>query len=98
MDRRLIFPRFENPPQDYTKRYFDNMVNMLNVLMVALRSPGVGRQTTMVFTTLPNNDYGLEPGSLFEINGALYVSVVYRAFPNGVSGTGSAGSVTVTTV
>lgn len=38
MDRRLIFPRFENPPEDYNKKYFDNMVNMLNVLMVALRS------------------------------------------------------------
>ena len=98
MDRRLIFPRFENPPQEYTKRYFDNMVNMLNVLMVALRSPGEGRQSTLVLTNLPETDTDLEPGSIFQINGVLYVSVPYRAFVSGVSGTGSAGSVTVTTV
>ena len=98
MDRRLIFPRFENPPPEYDRRYFDNMVNMLNVLMVALRSPGEGRQSTLVLTNLPTTDANLEPGSLFEINGALYVSVAYRSFLNGVSGTGRIGTVTVTTV
>jgi hypothetical protein len=96
MDRRLIFPRFENPPEDYNKRYFDNMVNMLNVLMNALRNPGVGRQTTMVFTDLPTNDSGLEPGALFQVNGVLYVSVANRSFAQGLSGTGRVGSVTVT--
>ena len=98
MDRRLIFPRFENPPQEYTKRYFDNMVNMLNVLMVALRSPGEGRQSTLVLTNLPETDTNLEPGSIFQVNGVLYVSAPYRAFVSGVSGTGRIGTVTVTTV
>jgi hypothetical protein len=98
MDRRLIFPTFESPPEEYTKRYFDNMVNMLNVLMVALRSPGEGRQSTLVLTNLPTTDANLEPGSIFQVNGVLYVSVAYRAFVSGVSGTGRVGAVTVTTV
>jgi hypothetical protein len=98
MDRRLIFPRFENPPEDYNKRYFDNMTNMLNVLMNALRSPGVGRQTTMVLTDLPTNDSGLEPGALFQVNGTVYISVRNRAYAEGLSATGRVGSVTVTTV
>lgn len=98
MDRRLIFPRFENPPVDYNKRYFDNMVNMLNVLMNALRSPGVGRQTTMTFTNLPSNDYGLEPGALFQVNGQVRISVLNLAYVQGDSGAGQTGSVTVTTV
>lgn len=98
MDRRLIFPQFQKPTENYEKRYFDNMVNMLNVLMVALRNPGEGRQSTMVLTNLPTNDSGLEPGSLFEVNGVLYISVPYRAFASGSSGTGRVGTVTVTTV
>ena len=98
MDRRLIFPQFEKPSENYDKRYFDNMVNMLNVLMVALRNPGEGRQSTMVLTNLPTNDSGLEPGAIFQVNGALYVSVPYRAFASGLSATGSVGSVTVTIV
>ena len=98
MDRRLIFPRFENPPPDYNKKYFDNMANMLNVLMNALRSPGVGRQTTMTLTDLPTNDYGLEPGALFQVNGQVKICVRNLAYVQGVLGTGSVGTVAVTTV
>ena len=98
MDRRLIFPQFETPPEDYKRQYFANMVSMLNVLMNALRSPGEGRQTTLVLTNLSETDVGLEPGSLFQVNGVLYVSVAYKAFVSGSSATGRVGSVTVTTV
>jgi hypothetical protein len=98
MDRRLIFPRFENPPPDYNKKYFDNMANMLNVLMNALRSPGVGRQTTMTLTDLPTNDSGLEPGALFQVNGQVRISVRNLAYADGLSAHVSAGSVSVTTV
>ena len=97
MDRRLIFPRFENPPGDYNKKYFDNMVNMLNVLMVALRSPGVGRQTTMTLTDLPTNDSGLEPGALFQVGGQVRISVANIAYVQGLAATGGVGTVSVTT-
>ena len=98
MDRRLIFPQFEKAPSEYSSGYLNNMVNMLNVLMTALRNPGEGRQTTLVLTNLPENDVGLETGSIFQVNGVLYISVPYRAFVSGVSATGTVGSVTVTTV
>lgn len=98
MDRRLIFPQFQKPTEEYDKRYFDNMVNMLNVLMVALRNPGEGRQSTMVLTNLPTNDSGLEPGSLFNVNGVVHISVPYLAFVAGSAGTGRVGTVSVTTV
>ena len=74
------------------------MINMLNVLMVALRNPGEGRQTTMVLTNLPTNDYNLEPGGLFQVDGALRVSILSKADVAGLSATGRVGSVTVTTV
>lgn len=97
MDRRLIFPQFEIAPVDYRKKYFDNMVNMLNVLMNTLRSPGEGRQSTLVLTNLSNNDVGLEPGSLFEVDGVVYISVLYKSFVSGVAATGAVGTVSVTT-
>lgn len=97
MDRRLIFPQFEIAPADYRKKYFDNMVNMLNVLMNTLRSPGEGRQSTLVLTNLSNNDVGLEPGSLFEVDGVVYISVLYKSFVSGVAATGAVGTVSVTT-
>lgn len=97
MDRRLIFPQFQKARGEYTRDYFDNMVNMLNVLMTALRNPGEGRQSTLVLTNLSNNDVGLEPGSLFEVNGVVYISVLYKSFVSGVAATGAVGTVSVTT-
>jgi hypothetical protein len=98
MDRRLIFPQFQKASREYDRAYFDNLVNMLNVLMNALRNPGEGRQTTLVLTALPTNDYNLEPGSLFQVDGAVRISVLYKAYVQGVYGTGRVGSVSVTTV
>ena len=98
MDRRLVFPQFQKAPLDYQPRYVDNLVNMLNVLMNALRNPGEGRQSTLVLTNLPSNDYGLEAGSLFNIQGAIRISVLYSPYVQGTVATGSTGSVTVTTV
>jgi hypothetical protein len=96
MDRRLTFPPFEKPPEAYTKSYFENMINMLNVLTTSLRNPGVGRQTTMTLTALPTNDYYLEPGSFFEVDGVVRVAVLYKAYLKGNSCTGSVGSVGTT--
>lgn len=98
MDRRLIFPQFQKAPSDYDSMYFNNMVNMLNVLMNALRNPGEGRQSTLVLTNLPSNDSGLEPGEIFVVDGVLHVPVPYRPYAAGVSATGRVGSATVTIV
>jgi len=98
MDRRLAFPQFSKAPEEYVPRYFNDMVNMLNALMVSLRSPGEGRQTNLVLTNLPSNDSGLEPGTVFVVNGVLRVSLLYSPYVAGVKATGRVGSVSVTVV
>ena len=98
MDRRLIFPQFQKATGEYYRRYFDNLFNMLNVLMNALRNPGEGRQSTLVLTNLPSNDSGLEPGSIFVVNGVLRIPLLYSPYVAGVYGTGRVGSVTVSVV
>jgi hypothetical protein len=99
MDRRISFPVFGNPPTEYERVFFDDQSRKLNQLMSLLRSPGEGRNTTLVLTNLPTSDYGLEAGSVYVVdNGVLRVSVLYAPYVQGVSASGSVGSVTVTTV
>ena len=95
MDVRIVFPTLPKAPDTYEKRYFEDLTRALNSLMTALRSPGEGRQTTIVLTDLANNDVGLEPGTIFEVSGRLYVSVLYSSFVAGSSASGAVGSVTV---
>lgn len=97
MDVRLVFPRFTNPPADYDRKYFADLVRSLDNLVTILQAAGEGRQTTIVLTNLATNDYNLEPGTIFEVSGALRVSVPYSPYPAGISSSGSVGSVTVTT-
>jgi hypothetical protein len=97
MDVRLVPPRFTNPPADYDRKYFSDLVRSLENLVTHIQTPGEGRQTTIVLTNLATNDYGLEPGTIFEVGGALRVSVIYRPYPAGISSSGGVGSVTVTT-
>jgi len=96
MDRRLSFPQFQKAPSEYDPQYMNNMVNMLNALMVSLRNPGEGRQTSMVLTALPTNDSGIEPGAVFSVNGSLKVSTLNTAYLAGVQGKSIIGAVGVT--
>ena len=75
MDRRLSLPVFGRSPDAYSPQYMDDVVRMLNILTTLIRNPGEGRQTTMVLTDLPTTDYGLEPGSLFQVDGAVRISL-----------------------
>lgn len=96
MDRRLVFPIFSRPPASYEQRYFADLIRALADQVALIRTPGEGRQTTMVFTNLQSNDVGLEPGTVFQVDGALRVSVLYKSYVAGVSGTGAVGTVAVT--
>ena len=96
MDVRLVFPRFTNPPADYDRKYFADLVRSLDNLVTILQAAGEGRQTTIVLTNLANNDYNLEPGTIFEVGGALRVSVIYSPYVSGIGSTGSVGTVAVT--
>jgi len=51
----------------------------------------------MVLTNLQTNDKGLEVGALFNKEGTLKITVAYSPHVEGLSATGSVGSVTVTT-
>ena len=96
MDVRLIPPIFTRAPAQYDQLYFNDMVRALISLITYIQAPGEGRQTTIVLTNLASNDSGLEPGTIFQVNGALRVSVLYSPYVAGLSATGRVGSVTVT--
>jgi hypothetical protein len=96
MDVRLVPPVFTRAPAQYDQRYFNDIVRSLISLITYIQAPGEGRQTTIVLTNLASNDSGLEPGTIFQVNGALRISVLYSPYVAGLSATGRVGSVTVT--
>ena len=96
MDQRVQFPTFPLPGPEYSQRYMADLINALNRLVVAVRAPGEGRQTTVVLTNLQSNDQGLEAGTIFQVNGNLVVSVLDTVYLAGNSATASVGTVAVT--
>lgn len=97
MDIRLVPPIFPRPPDTYSGRYMSDLVRSLISLVTFIRAVGEGRQTTIVLTHLATNDSGLEPGTIFQVEGVLRVPLLYSPYAAGLSATGSVGSVTVTT-
>ena len=98
MDYRIVFPTFPRPPEEYDQRHFQDLARSLEALVVAIRTAGEGRQTTIVLTNLQSNDIGLEVGTIFEVAGVLRVSKANLPYVGGNSATGRVGSVSVTTV
>lgn len=96
MDQRVQFPTFPLPTSNYDQRYMADLVNALNRLVVAIRTPGEGRQTTIVLTGLQSNDQGLEVGTVFQVDGILRVSLLNTPYLAGISASGSVGTVAVT--
>jgi len=96
MDVRLIPPVFSRAPEQYNQFYFNDLVRSLIDLITYIRAVGEGRQTTIVLTNLVNNDSGLEPGTIFQVNGILRVPLLYSPYVAGLSTTGQVGSVTIT--
>jgi hypothetical protein len=97
VSRRLSTPQFPLAPKSYDQRYMDSVVQSFSVYLEQYQNPGQGRHTQLTLTNLPENDYGLEIGALFTVDG--FVKIVRPAYPHpaGVSGTGIVGSVTVST-
>jgi hypothetical protein len=96
MDARLIPPVFPRPPSSYDERYLSDLVRALSSLVTYIRAVGEGRQTTIVLTNLATTDSGLEPGTIFQVDGVLRVPLLYSPYVAGLNATGSVGSVTVT--
>jgi len=97
MSRNLNLPFLPIPPSEYSQDYFSEIVRAIAVYMQNERNPGEGRNTFTVFTNLQTDDYGLEPGSVFNHAGYLKVSELNTPHVRGSSALGSVGSVSVTT-
>lgn len=65
MSRLLVKPQFPLPPPQYDQRYLAEIVRAFSLFLEQNQNPGEQRATTMTFTDLPTNDFGLEPGHYF---------------------------------
>lgn len=95
--RNLTIPFFPNPPQTYDAIYMADIIRSFAVYVGQVQNPGESRAATAVITNLPTSDAGLEEGALFQRNGFLKIALNRMTNPDGLSGTGAVGSVTVTT-
>lgn len=96
MSRNLVRPYFPVPPQGYDQNYFTEVIRAFSVYLEQQQNPGEGRNTFLVLTNLQNNDFGLETGALFEVDGFVKITKANMPHVVGSSGTGGVGSVTVT--
>jgi len=97
VSRNLILPYFPTPPGEYDQKYFAELVRAFSTYMQAQQNPGEGRNTFTVFTNLQTDDSGLETGAVFNHGGYVKITEVNTPHVRGSAGTGSVGSVTVTT-
>ena len=96
-NRSLVRPLFPNAPIDYDRVYQEEVVRAFSVFLQQLQNPGDARHTTLTLTALQSNDQGLETGALFQVDGFVKITQAHTPHVGGVSGTGTVGSVTVTT-
>ena len=95
MSRNLVAPRFPNPPLAYDQRYFADLIRAFATYQQQVQNPGLGRNTTTVFTNLQTSDQGLEPGTVFrDGNGFLKVTQANAPNVGGVAATGGVGQIT----
>ena len=97
MARNLALPFFPSPPAQYTKDYMNQIVQSFALYLTQIQNPGEGRSSEMTFTTLKNHDQGLEVGAIFNHGGFVKITESNKPHPATNVGTGSVGSVTVTT-
>lgn len=96
MSRNLVKPYFPIPPSEYSSTYLNEVIRAFSVYLDQQQNPGEGRNTSLVLTNLQNNDFGLEPGALFEVEGFVKITKTNIPHVVGTSGTGGVGSVAVT--
>lgn len=69
MSRSLTLPFFPNAPVEYDQRYLSEVLRAFSLYLQQAQNPGDLRATTLTLTTLQTDDYGLEPGAVFQQNG-----------------------------
>jgi hypothetical protein len=97
MSRNLNLPFFPVAPDGYDQRYMSEIVRSFSVYLTQMQNPGENRGTGLVLTNLLTHDRGLESGEFFQQDGFVKVSRSNVPHPEGLSGTGGVGSVTITT-
>ena len=97
MSRRLPRPYFPIPPEQYQRAYFSEVIRAFSVFLEQIQNQGDVRATEITITNLPTDDSGLETGTLFQHDGYVRVPLTHAAYIRGSQGTGSVGSVTVST-
>lgn len=90
-------PFFAIPPKEYDQKYLADVIRAFSTFMRQVQNPGEGRATTIVLTTLQTNDYGLEPGTIFVVDGQLRIPMPNMPYVVGLGASASVGSVSVTT-
>ena len=93
--RNTAPPRLPLPIGGVTEMYITDLVNALDFFITQTANPGDVRNTKLVFTEMPTSDVGLEPGTLYRIGNDVKISLIDIAGVDGVSGTVSIGTVTV---
>ena len=96
MSRNLARPYFPVPPTEYNQPYFAEIIRSFSVYLEQQQNPGEGRNTFLVLTNLQNDDFGLEAGTLFEVDGFVKITKANTPHVVGSSATGGVGSATVT--
>lgn len=88
-------PYFGSPPREYDQRYMADLTRAFAQFVQQQMNPGEGRFTTVVLTDLPNSDYALPPGALFEQDGSVFITKASNPFPSGLTLATDVGDVTV---
>ena len=97
MSRNLVRPFFPDPPGQYSQTYFSELVRSFATYLVNMQNPGLARATNITLTSVPTTDFGLEPGTLFQQNGFVKITLENTPHVGGVSATAGVGTVTVVT-
>jgi len=96
MSRGLVQPLFPNAPAEYDQMYQAEIVRASSVFLNQVNNPGPWRASSLTLTDLQTDDFGLENGGVFQVDGFLKIALANKPHPRGVSATGAVGSVTVT--
>lgn len=96
MAQQVVKPQFPVPPREYDQRYLAEIVRAFSVFLEQIQNPGPQRATKITLTDLQNNDFGLENGALFQVNGTVKITQANLPHVVGSGSSGGVGGVTVT--
>lgn len=93
--RDLASPRLPLPIGEVDQTYIIDLVRALDFFIQQSNNPGEGRNTKLVFTSMPTSDVGLEAGTLYRFGNDVKISLINIAGVDGISITATLGTVTV---